>query len=161
MDERVEHDILTGRLGDLGALGGALGGGLADGISGGGGGALGGRAGGRWAAKRLRQDVGEVELTAGDGAGGEPEPLLVLARQALAEEGGRLVETTPSSVSAVLGGGTGGLNPVVATVRVEPVATGWRVQVRGVAKEGLVKQRAGEKTAARVAERLAPLLPPA
>jgi hypothetical protein len=94
---------------------------------------------------------------AGDQAGGES--LLALARQAFAEEGGQLVETTPSSVSAVMGGGIGGLNPVVATVGVEQVATGWRVRVRGVAKEGLVKQRAGQKTAARMAERLAPLLP--
>lgn len=52
----------------------------------------------------------------------------------------------------VLGGGFGGLNPVVVTVLVTKGAEDSSpVRLRAAAKEGLVKQRAGEKTATRLA----------
>ncbi|SMQ13845.1 hypothetical protein SAMN06272771_0122 [Streptomyces sp. Ag82_O1-12] len=55
-------------------------------------------------------------------------------------------------IRVVAGGGAGGMNPVVVTALVAR-GTGNRTEVklRAAAKEGLVKQRAGEKTAARLA----------
>lgn len=52
----------------------------------------------------------------------------------------------------VVGGGLGGLNPVVVTVLVtRGTENSSTVRLRAAAKEGLVKQRAGEKTATRLA----------
>lgn len=54
-------------------------------------------------------------------------------------------------IRAVVGGGVARMNPVVVTVTLKaagPAQT--RVKVRGAAKEGLIKQRAGEKTATKV-----------
>ncbi|MET9579520.1 hypothetical protein ACLQ2D_29565 [Streptomyces sp. DT199] len=58
-------------------------------------------------------------------------------------------------IRVVAGGGAGGMNPVVVTALVTR-GTGNRTEVtlRAAAKEGLIKQRAGEKTAARIAELL-------
>lgn len=55
----------------------------------------------------------------------------------------------------VVGGGFGGLNPVVVTVLVtKGTEDSSAVRLRAAAKEGLVKQRAGEKTAIRLAAML-------
>ncbi|GGY82072.1 hypothetical protein [Streptomyces omiyaensis] len=71
---------------------------------------------------------------------------------------GRVVETVSprpgeeAVVRVVAGGGAGGLNPVVVTVRVHGAAgEGSEVRLRAAAKEGLVRQRAGERTAVRLA----------
>ncbi|MEU0896530.1 hypothetical protein [Streptomyces massasporeus] len=55
-------------------------------------------------------------------------------------------------IRVVAGGGAGGMNPVVVSALVTR-GTGNRTEVklRAAAKEGLIKQRAGEKTAARLA----------
>ncbi|MFI7140071.1 hypothetical protein ACIBQ5_20675 [Streptomyces massasporeus] len=55
-------------------------------------------------------------------------------------------------IRVVTGGGAGGMNPVVVTALVTR-GTGNRTEVklRAAAKEGLIRQRAGEKTAARLA----------
>lgn len=55
-------------------------------------------------------------------------------------------------IRVVAGGGVGGLNPVVVTVLVtKGTENSSAVRLRAAAKEGLVKQRAGEKTATRLA----------
>lgn len=55
-------------------------------------------------------------------------------------------------IRVVAGGGVGGLNPVVVTVLVtKGTEDSSAVRLRAAAKEGLVKQRAGEKTATRLA----------
>ncbi|MFD7243904.1 hypothetical protein [Streptomyces massasporeus] len=58
-------------------------------------------------------------------------------------------------IRVVAGGGAAGMNPVVVTALVTR-GTGNRTEVklRAAAKEGLIKQRAGEKTAAHIAELL-------
>ncbi|MER5885389.1 hypothetical protein ABT160_16295 [Streptomyces sp. NPDC001941] len=57
-----------------------------------------------------------------------------------------------SALRVVVGGGAGGLNPVVVTARVLRVdEDSSRIWLRAAAKEGLIRQRAGEKTAARLA----------
>lgn len=58
-------------------------------------------------------------------------------------------------IRVVTGGGVGGLNPVVVTAVVTRGGAGnSKVRLRAAAKEGLVKQRAGEKTAALLAASL-------
>ena len=60
-------------------------------------------------------------------------------------------------IRVVAGGGVGGMNPVVVTALVRRgTGAGTEVKLRAAAKEGLVKQRAGEKTAARLAGLLSP-----
>ncbi|MFE0674821.1 hypothetical protein [Streptomyces sp. NPDC058867] len=57
-----------------------------------------------------------------------------------------------ATVRVVTGGGVGGLNPVVVTARVLSGAeAGTEVWLRAAAKEGLIRQRAGERTAVSVA----------
>ena len=51
----------------------------------------------------------------------------------------------------MVGAGVGNLNPAVVTVTISASAEGSRLVIRGAAKEGLIKQRAGEKAAKRVA----------
>ena len=63
--------------------------------------------------------------------------------------------TRTADGQAVLGAGAMNLNPAVVTVTVAESAGSVIATVRGVAKEGLIRQRAGEKAARRVAEHLA------
>ncbi|MCX5583464.1 hypothetical protein ACFV0H_02150 [Streptomyces erythrochromogenes] len=121
------------------------------------GGGSGGRRGAAFAARRLKKNVHEVELSLGlspsEAAARAADVLLRLGtpvRTAGAEPpaGARVVR-------ALVGGGFGNMNPVLVTVTLTgagPQATA--VRVRGAAKEGLIKQRAGEKTARQVAELL-------
>ncbi|GHE67431.1 hypothetical protein GCM10017771_91160 [Streptomyces capitiformicae] len=56
------------------------------------------------------------------------------------------------TIRVVTSGGAGGMNPVVVTALVTKGGMGSsKVRLRAAAKEGLIKQRAGEKTAARLA----------
>ncbi|MFI0966456.1 hypothetical protein ACH4S8_34450 [Streptomyces sp. NPDC021080] len=59
------------------------------------------------------------------------------------------------TIRVVTGGGVGGLNPVVVTAVVTHDGDGGaKVGLRAAAKEGLIKQRAGEKTAVLLAASL-------
>jgi hypothetical protein len=58
-------------------------------------------------------------------------------------------------VRGVLGAGAMNLNPAVVTVTMTSAGQGaTMLRIRGAAKEGLIKQRAGEKAAQRVAAHL-------
>ena len=108
-------------------------------------------------AKLMRKNVHEIDLVIplpfGDavervagvlGGGGQP----VVSMRA---GDGRDQEM----MRVVVGGGFGGLNPVVVTVLVtKGTEDSSSVRLRAAAKEGLVKQRAGEKTATRLAASL-------
>jgi hypothetical protein len=60
------------------------------------------------------------------------------------------------TIRVVVGGGAGGLNPVVVTARVlKADQDSSEIWLRAAAKEGLIRQRAGEKTAVRLAALLA------
>lgn len=64
-------------------------------------------------------------------------------------------ETHPRTLRFVTGGGAGGLNPVVVTAVVTEDGTAdSKVRLRAAAEEGLIKQRAGERTAALLAASL-------
>lgn len=154
MDEQTERAILLDGLGQAGAAGGGAGGFLGGGLPGGIGAAC-GRAGARWAGRRLPEDVHETAVPL-PGAVTDP---FGLAARAFADERAQVVEATTDSLSAVMGTGFGGLNPAVVTVRYREQVDGRAVlQVRGVAKEGLVKQRGGQRAAERLAARLLQLL---
>ncbi|MFD3548672.1 hypothetical protein ACFWUW_24230 [Streptomyces sp. NPDC058655] len=140
-----EERILTEALGAAGALGGGSG----------------GRFGARFAAKRLRTDVHEIDLELEAPLDAAVEHVVgVLAPLGGLVEAGSVRESAAGPVvrvvRAVVGGGFANMNPVVVTVSLS--AAGQRttaVSVRGAAKEGLVRQRAGEKTAKRIAGLLA------
>lgn len=143
-----EDLILAEALGAVGALGGGSG----------------GRFGAKFAARRLKKNVHEVELTLG---GVSPAEAAARTADLLLSLGTpvRTAGAEPPSgmrvVRALVGGGFGNMNPVLVTVTLTgtgPEATA--VRVRGAAKEGLIRQRAGEKTAHQVADLLAHRLPP-
>jgi hypothetical protein len=117
-------------------------------------GALGGP-GSAWAARRLRVNVHEIEM-----AHGAPVDEVVVEVTTLIATMGRVVTQTGLTngraiVRGVTGAGALNLNPTVVTVTISSTdSMSTTVHIRGVAKEGLIKQRAGQKAA----ERLAALL---
>ncbi|MFE7184476.1 hypothetical protein [Streptomyces erythrochromogenes] len=140
-DSDDEDLILARALGALGAAGGGSG----------------GRRGAAFAARRLRKNVHEVDLAVGlsqaDAAARAADVLLRLGTPVRAA--GAVPPAGARVVRALVGGGFGNMNPVLVTVTLTgtgPETTA--VRVRGAAKEGLIKQRAGEKTARQVAELL-------
>lgn len=117
-----------------------------------------GRRGTEFAAKRLKKNVHEIDLRLPLAFEGAVERVHdVLAAM------GRQVDPVPPepstnrrTIRVITGGGAGGMNPVLVTAvltRAEAGATS--VLLRAAAKEGLIKQRAGEKAAKRIAGLLA------
>jgi hypothetical protein len=114
-------------------------------------GALGG-AGSGWAARRLGVDVHDLEMirsTPMDETLIEVHTLIATMGKVVAQSGptdGRAI------VRVVMGSGALNLNPAVVTVTLSSIdGAGTKVHIRGVAKEGLIKQRAGRKAAERLA----------
>jgi hypothetical protein len=116
------------------------------------GGGRGGKAGARFTARRLKKNIYETTLSIRQPLGEAREK----ARRVLAGQG-RLLEDSPSEngeqmIRAVVG--AGGLNMKPTLITVVLCAEGpdsSQVRIRGAAKEGLIKQRAGEKGARRIA----------
>ncbi|MFE7896952.1 hypothetical protein ACFU3E_05285 [Streptomyces sp. NPDC057424] len=138
MDER-EDEILADELAALAAAGGG-GGGLT-----------------RFVAKLMRKNVHEIDLVVALPFEDAVERVAQVLGRA-----GRTVDAVSEpgadqrTIRVVAGGGYGGMNPVVVTARVTrgEVSTSG-VRLRAAAKEGLIRQRAGERTAARLAALLA------
>ncbi|MFJ9822358.1 hypothetical protein ACIRU3_45525 [Streptomyces sp. NPDC101151] len=110
--------------------------------------------GGKFASRFLRNDVCEFDRELPLGF----DLALERARTVLVQLPGganpELVEAGTDRVTlrVVTGGGALNMNPVVVTV--QAMRSGERttiLQVRAIAKEGLIKQRAGQKTAERIA----------
>jgi hypothetical protein len=112
-----------------------------------------GRQGAEAAARRLRKDVFETELVLRVA----PAAAAERARDAISDHGSLLdlEGAGDDRVVGVVGAGVGNLNPAVVIVTISASAEGSRLVIRGAAKEGLIKQRAGEKAARRVAGALA------
>jgi hypothetical protein len=142
-----EEEILVDRIGWLGWRSGRIGAGLP--------GASGGRLGARFAARLLPEDVYEIELVLAL----PPDEALALAGRVLSSLGESVDETRLADdkheLRAVIGSGALNLNPAVVTLQlVATTSASTTIRVRGVAKEGLIGQRAGRKAAERVAARL-------
>jgi hypothetical protein len=111
----------------------------------------------RLVAKALRKNVHEIDLDMPlpfDDAVKRVAEVLGPAGRA---GGSMQVEhgVNQETIRVVAGGGFGGLNPVVVTALVtRSGADSAKVRLRAAAKEGLIKQRAGEKTAERLAASL-------
>jgi len=111
------------------------------------------------AAKLLPNDIFELTITTTS----SPEKALEAARIILSRAG-EIIEDCRSdpntpAVCAVIGSGFWSLNPAI--VQVQVVSTAERVTkllITGVAKEGLIKQHAGEQAAKTVAELLTGVL---
>jgi hypothetical protein len=112
--------------------------------------------GGRWTARRLSKNVHEVDLM----VTAPPDEVADRAASLLGSLG-RIVDQQNSGaggivVRGVFGAGAMNLNPALVTVTVTAAADGGTaVHIRGAAKEGLIKQRAGQKAAERIAEQFA------
>jgi hypothetical protein len=124
---------------------------------------LGARRGGwgaAWTARRLPKNVHEITLILAvpvDQAITEVITLLERTGQVITRHGSSGGDAT---VRAITGGGAMNLNPVVITVTTTPADSGGTaVHIRGAAKEGLIKQRAGEKAAQRFATLLGQSVP--
>ncbi|MFJ4501222.1 hypothetical protein [Streptomyces sp. NPDC088864] len=107
----------------------------------------------RVVAKLMKKNVHEVDLLV-------PLPFddAVERVSAVLVRAGSVVETAPvcagedETIRVVASGGAGGMNPVVVTARVLKADEGSsEVWLRAAAREGLIRQRAGEKTAVRLA----------
>jgi hypothetical protein len=111
----------------------------------------GGRRGAEKGARRVRKDVFEVELVVSM----PPQAAADKAEQVLSEHGSVLEldgngGDPDRQVAGIVGSGVANLNPAVVTVTIQAASAGTRLVIRGAAKEGLIKQRAGEKAAKRI-----------
>jgi hypothetical protein len=114
-----------------------------------------GGSGARFMARLLPTNVHEVSAI----VDADPQAVCKQAVNLVTKDGDLVAQRQPSpgvlEVRGLIGAGTARLNPTVVTVRVAGHHQGGsRVQVRAVAKEGLVKQHAGEKTATRYLDQL-------
>jgi hypothetical protein len=116
----------------------------------------------RWVARRMPNNAFSLTLHfAADAARVLRAGAEVLAAEGQLQEVARAASEAPA-VAAVVPSGFLGLNPALVTIEVLP-QDGQQVvvNVSGLAKEGLIKQHAGEKAARRIADRLQAMFPPA
>ncbi|MFE9028871.1 hypothetical protein ACFYOA_21855 [Streptomyces iakyrus] len=134
MDER-EDELLADELAALAAVAGGWGG-----LT-------------RLVAKLMRKNVHEIELVVAVPFEDAVERVArVLGRAGRGVCLGSELCADQRMIRVVAGGGVGGMNPVVVTALVTKVgASDSQVRLRAAAKEGLIRQRAGERTAARLA----------
>ncbi|MFH8899110.1 hypothetical protein ACH4HG_22345 [Streptomyces coeruleorubidus] len=134
--DRNEDQILADELAGLGSMGGGSGRLV------------------RFVAMLMKKNVHEMDLVI-------PLPFddAVERVSRVLNQAGRAVETRQAApgrdgetIRVVASGGAGGMNPVVVTALVSKGGeNSSKVRLRAAAKEGLIKQRAGEKAATRVA----------
>jgi hypothetical protein len=153
-----EDEILAAELGKLGAKGGAIGAAMGA-QSGAVGDSQPSTSGGAWGAafagRRLRKNVQETEIT----LAAPPVEVFVQVVSLIGAMGRVLAQAGPgdgrSVVRGIVGAGAMNLNPAVVTVTMVPAGeSGTTVHLRGAAKEGLIKQRAGQKAVERLVARL-------
>jgi hypothetical protein len=119
---------------------------------------VGGGWGARFAARFLADDVHEIDVEVNLPVA-ESEAML---RRVLADlQDPDVPAESGTDLRVVIGAGYFNLNPAVVTVTVEPADSPGTstVHIRGVAKEGLIKQHSGRTAANRVAAALAQYRP--
>jgi len=107
-------------------------------------------------ARMLPNNVFEISMEINS----PPELALEMAFSILSREGkiteDRRSDPKEPAVCAAVGSGIWNLNPALVEVKAIPVSEDTtRVLITGTAKEGLIKQHAGEKAARRIADLLA------
>jgi hypothetical protein len=153
-----EDEILAAEIGKAGASGGRIGaaiGGIFGLHSNSGANALGAATGARWAGRRLPKNTDEIEMTLAVAL----DETFIRVASLLGSLGRVIAQAGPADgrgiVRGVIGAGAMNLNPAVVTVTMTSAGGATTtVRIRGAAKEGLIKQRSGEKAAQRVAARL-------
>lgn len=82
-----------------------------------------------------------------------------LARDTLAQNGkvlkSGLARDGSHIVRGVVGAGKWNMNPAVVTIKLTATGDTTHLRIRGVAREGVFKQRAGQQAAERIAAQLA------
>ncbi|PPS75740.1 MULTISPECIES: hypothetical protein [Streptomyces] len=107
----------------------------------------------RFVAKLMRKNVHEIDLVVALPFEDTVERVAHVLERA-GRRVGPVVERVRDqrTIRVVTGGGAGGMNPVVVTALVtKSGASDSQVRLRAAAKEGLIRQRAGEQTATRLA----------
>ena len=107
----------------------------------------------RFVAKLMRKNVHEVDLVVALPFEDTVEHVArVLGRAGRRVRLGSEPCAEQRMIRVVAAGGVGGMNPVVVTAMVtKGGASDSQVRLRAAAKEGLIRQRAGERTASRLA----------
>lgn len=103
---------------------------------------------------RFMPDVAH-EITCEVGASEEDARLAVAG---IFNEIGSEVPELPG-IAVVVGSGEMNLNPTIVTAAVSPTSSGARVHLRGVAKEGLIKQDSAKKAVERIVSLISERLP--
>ena len=113
-----------------------------------------GAAGARFAARHMPNNTYELTQTVAI----DLERVIAGARNVITGQGREVREERPDGgflIKGVVGAGLFNMNPAVVTIRLTPLDSGQvAIAVTGTANEGLIKQRAGEKAATRIAEAL-------
>lgn len=160
MKKQEEDEILAQELSKLGMPAGTVGGilgGMVSGTSGVGaaaGAILGGQLGTHWAIQHLLNNVFEMNIEVAI----KPAEALLKCFEVLKKEG-KIIDLKEKSnfpcIGAIIKAGFLNLNPAIVTIKVIPLsASGSKIYIHGSAKEGLIKQRAGEKAARKIVQKL-------
>lgn len=114
----------------------------------------GGAAGGALIAQFFKPNIAERELSLEMPLKESAE----LARDTLAQNGkvikSGLARDGSHVVQGVVGAGKGNMNPAAVTITLTTSGDTTHLHVRGVAREGLIKQRAGQQAVERIASHL-------
>lgn len=104
-----------------------------------------------WVGQRLPGDTAAKTVT----LNGKPQDVLTKVYSVLQSKGNIIEQSQPDEavvLSAMIGSGFMNMNPALVTVRVVHFSeTQTELSITGVAKEGLIKQHAGEKAAQKIA----------
>jgi hypothetical protein len=101
-------------------------------------------------ARRMRKNVCEIDIRVSTSPHDTAERIRQILQDYILQETGS-PEYSDSEIVALVGAGHWNLNPTVLTVRIRASEEGSQLLIRGAAKEGLIKQRAGEAAAKRLA----------
>lgn len=144
----AEADLLATVSQEANAAAGEWGGGVGGGAAGASGGRRGGSSGGRFNKAHTAQSVVDVPY--------EPGVALEFARNVIAQIGALIDDPNRAgdgSVWGIIGSGVMDMMPAMVRVQVEARGSdAARVYVRGIGREGLIKQRIGGKAVDRIVD---------
>jgi hypothetical protein len=104
-------------------------------------------------ARRMRKNVCVIDICVSRNPTDTAEWIKQILNGYILQETGS-PEYSDSEIVALVGAGHWNLNPTVLTVRIRASEEGSQLLIRGAAKEGLIKRKAGEAAAKRLASLL-------